>query len=253
MPRCCNCERGLLPQRLLRVCDGSATILVIQSKSAQRDAEYMSTFVTLVGYLVWPALIFYVVWKFESEIRAALTSVPNLANRLNKAGIIEFQPLAIQQVQELEVHQIETLAWSRDALVVPYEDHLLRHLRSTGIDRQPDYTERLIYSMAEFARVAQGEIVARTIFGTQIAALKQMNSAPLTPEALKVFHDRHIHKVTDDDRGQEPLTFDQWLYFFTVRELAEVSDDGRYAATPTAASLLRYLEAREVSEASSVF
>lgn len=217
----------------------------------------MGTLVLLITGVAWPALIFYFLWRFENEIRSSLSSVPNLANRLNRAGFVEFQPLAEQQqATELthEVQQIAAAGFQRDPLVRPFETQLRAQIEGGQIHREADYVDRLIYTAAELARIAQGETTGRQIFGTQIAALRQLaNVGPMTTAAITALYDQHLQRVRDAQLTVTPLTFQEWLSFLTGRSLLKIGDDGRYEITGVGRSFLQYLETIGVSEVTRPF
>jgi hypothetical protein len=218
----------------------------------------MQNFVTLVGHIAWPAVIIFLVWRFFPEMKSALSSVPTLAGRINKAGFVEFQPLAQQQQQQQpaefgkEREQSTSSTLQRHRLVVPFEAHIRQNIKDQKLDGDPDFQDRLIYNLAEAVRTAQGESTTRQIFGTQLAALKQLANGPMTVAALKTLYDQHV-QLAKEVGIAEPLSFLQWVSFLTSRSLAQIADDGRYAITDVGRSYLEYVEGLGVTESTKPF
>jgi hypothetical protein len=202
-------------------------------------------------------MIGIVAYLFRHQVVAMLGAVTGLAGRIHKAGPVEFQPLAQQQQQPSQLakegERRASAPLQRHPLVVPFENHLRRNIKQQHLDQEPDFQDRLIYDLAEAIRTAQGETAGRLIFGTQLAALKQLDTdGTMTPAALNTLYEQHVH-IAKEAGIDEPLSFLEWISFLTSRSLVRIDDDGRYAITDVGRSFLQYLGLIEVTEAKRPF
>lgn len=201
--------------------------------------------VQLIGYLAWPAAIVYLAWRFEPQIKSALTTLPSLADRIRKVGPFDFaqQPTA-EVAHEAKALIVQPL--HKNPIVAPYEQELRRMIAHGKIDKQPDFIDRMIYVAADAIRSAQLEGVARLIFGSQFSALNYLEQhGPQAAPVLRTFYEQHA--LAAQELEAKPSTFEEWLAYLTSRFMLRINPDGLYEITLIGEDWLRFAQSIDLT------
>lgn len=211
--------------------------------------------IDLVGFVVWPIIVGSIAVGFRREIRAFLSSFPGMAGRIRKAGPLEFdvgdQAKATDASKPKEDigEALKTEPMPSDPSLLPWIENINELIRRNDLTNAPDLQQRLVWTLAWNMRLNEFNNTSKLIFGTQIAALKEIaNSGGLTAEALKTIHEEHELRVHEDGKDA-PLGFLNWIGFLRDQRLVSMDSQGRYAITPIGVGFLHYATADHVTEA----
>ncbi|MBI1383393.1 MAG: hypothetical protein GC150_00580 [Rhizobiales bacterium] len=218
----------------------------------------VNTVVDLIGYLAWPAVVIGIALFFRDEIKSFLSSFSGMAGRLKKAGPLEFQDPVGHQGVVVEVSQkkedvgkaLETDPLPDDPTLRPWIEPIQELIQRKNLSNAPDLKDRLIRELAWSNRYNDFSNIGRQIFGTQVAALREIAaSAALPAEALQRLHAEHEVRVFADGREANPLDFLSWVAFLRDQRLIAMDEQGRYAITPIGRTFVQFAAANSVTEA----
>jgi hypothetical protein len=207
--------------------------------------------VDMVGHLAWPTLIAGFLFIFRDPLKSLLNAFSGLALRVTKVGPAEFQGPTINQQPDPETglslqkssSEQKALAASPlpdDPDLEPWVDNVRQIISDNGLEHAADLEARLIRALALSSRHCDFEMIARTIFGTQLAAIKELDkSGPLSATAFQDLHSEHETRVLSESQGK-PLSSLVWLGFLRDNKLARLTNDGKYELTNTGRLFLQF-------------
>lgn len=207
--------------------------------------------IDLVEAIAWPALFGGLAIGFRTPIKSFLGSFQSIAGRIKKAGPLEFESIGDQaraagQVKPKE-EEGKVLKTETDPSLRPWIENINEQIRRNNLNVS-DLQEQLVQSLAWNLRHNEFNNTAKLIFGTQVAALKEIsNSGGLSAEALQTIHAEHSERVIA--RGDIPLDFLKWIGFLRDRRLVVMDERGRYQIAPLGVAFLQYAASEQLTEA----
>jgi len=119
-----------------------------------------------------------------------------------------------------------------DIVLNDVEENIRKYLKQTGQDNLTQDQQKDLF-VTEYAKLLINfhfYMISRQIFGTQMAALRQLaNSPPQSKRALEPIFEQHIQKTRE--RGLTPIDFSSWIAFLLNTKLISVDKDGNYVIT----------------------
>ena len=129
-------------------------------------------------------------------------------------------------------------------------EHIEGIIRNNDLVDAPDLNERLIRELAWTVRYRELSDTGRLIFGTQVAALKEIAaSGALSAASLEKLHSEHEIRVKDAGIETAPFDFLTWIAFLRDRGLIVRDDQGRYTVTSIGSAFIQFAAANHVTEA----
>ena len=201
--------------------------------------EYLKLLVDLAKAIAWPSAVFALGYMFRSDVRA-------LFPRLTKAGPtgLEFDPA--RQLLAVTSKELKVLPGfpDRTPMITKVETDL--HAELDIID--PDKRIDLLVRHLAVARLRKNfEQILRTLFGSQIRALRALSKAEggRTSRAESIaYFDEVKAKYAD---FYEKNTFDEWIRYPVSAGLVEAKND-EVAITDFGREFLIYMNALGLSE-----
>lgn len=212
--------------------------------------------IDIVKYVAWPIVVSGIAIGFRCQIGSFLSSFSGIADRIKKAGPLEFSTISDQtkprentKAKEETQEALGAEPQADDQSLGPWIDYVNGLISQNNLKDAPDLQERLVWTLAWNLRHNDFNGIAKIIFGTQIAALREItNSGGLTAEALRTFHTLHEEKVYKEGQNT-PLDFWNWIALLRNQQLVVMDERGRYAITPIGLSFLKFAAADNVTEA----
>jgi hypothetical protein len=250
---------GLSMLNANRDCNGAGNVWTAwtsyDSRYTQLYACLQKTFgVTIApldyGIFRWPfaALLFGIVFLvlFRSRISEFISRVRSVG----KDGVSTQAPAerSIEQQADAPTSKdIQSLLQTFDSpALLNQEKMIFADLKARGLDTDSDTTKVLVRHLARTQLNLGCEFVYRLIFGSQIALLKRVNSAPggLTDNEAKQFYEliteRHREIFPVDDSGP--------FFEFLIRQGLILRDGGRFHISGFGKEFLAWLVQSGVSE-----
>jgi hypothetical protein len=157
--------------------------------------------------LAWPVALLVGIFILRSPIHNLLERVVELGPGGAKLSPPQLQT-ATDSAQRTSEIPIDTS--KSDPELDLWEKPIRREIEKRGLVTSDGLTEQLISALAQANRRADFENVARVIFGTQIGALKQLNSlGPLPESTLKKWFKEHKKRAKENAFGD----FKQWMRY----------------------------------------
>jgi len=178
-----------------------------------------------------------------------------MAGRIKKVGPLEFQEAASNQASSASVEgdigkALKTEPIVKDPTLEPWMSRIEEQIERNGLKDAPDLKDRLMVQLAWTMRHGEFSGLASNIFGTQVAALKEMDaSGPLTMEALQKIYHEHTDRILSDGTHSDPLDFLRWIAFLRDNALITMNDKGQYATTPIGKIFIQFLANSSITEA----
>lgn len=209
-------------------------------------------YLTFTSSIAWPTVTVLAGWAFRKEIIAFLGAAERALGRIKKLpGGVELEqetPSAAPNGNtptELQAPNSQPT----DPSLEPWITAVRSAIREKNIEDAPDLKETLIHAVAFARRHALFVRVGLEIFGTQFAALKELNmSGPLPSEALHKIHAEHQLRVSKETT-EKPLDFLLWLSFLRNVGLVIMNATGSYEITDSGKMFLIFAEQEGLSEA----
>lgn len=216
--------------------------------------------VDLVGHTAWPAVALGLGYMYREDLRTLLSAVTGLASRIRRVGPAEFQETAARQVlsnsaregaQDSKSDGAATLTAEQllnDPTIKPWLDQINEFLRANNLIDAPDLKERLLAALAQNSRELEFRTIADRIFGTQLAALKEIEaSGSLGMSALQELHSEHETRVLLADSGHA-LDLLSWIGFLRDTHLISLDESSHYKLTEKGRLFVRFANANGVNE-----
>jgi hypothetical protein len=187
--------------------------------------------------LGWLALVGYAFWYLRAPLHAAVNALPGLAGRVSRIGSVELQQtLGNVGIVERQSDSIDhSLPVNVDGMpAAPDLERIEQRIRvifPEGAGREA----RLIRALAFVART----VIARDIFGTQLAVLRTIAaSGPLPSAALADLYQEHVRRATA--ASLPPKILLDWISFLQNHDLLVVDAQGRHAITDIGRAFLEF-------------
>lgn len=216
--------------------------------------------VELIGHTAWPFVVLSVSYLYREDIKTFLATVTGLAGRIRRVGPAEFQETATRQVfsspaeegeQDRRGHGPTTLAPEKllnDPTVKPWLDQITEFLQANNLTDAPDLKDRLLAALALNSRELEFRTIADRIFGTQVAALKEIEvSGSLGMSALQNLHSEHETRVLLSDSGRA-LDILTWIAFLRDSQLIALNENSQYKLTAKGRLFLRFASTNGINE-----
>jgi hypothetical protein len=220
-------------------------------------------FIELLKVLAWPAVVVWLIWYLRDEVKRA-------AERIIELGLTgaKFAPppppeqtalsppspppppslptpkdstlpgeLAASDRTQQFIAEIKSRI-SEDQLI-DYVQELRKQLPSRTTSDPKQQVEALLHFAASLAVQLGHEQVYRLIFGSQIAALVQMN--PDGGASRKVIEDIYERAKSDFPEAYRSFTFGQWIGFLLQAGLCKSAPNGNFVLTPYGRGFLKYI------------
>jgi hypothetical protein len=206
--------------------------------------EYLKLLVDLAKAIAWPSAVFALGYMFRSDVRA-------LFPRLTKAGPtgLEFDPA--RQLLAVTSKELKVLPGfpDRTPMITKVETDLHAELDIIDPDKRIDV---LIRHLA-VARLGRNfEQILRTLFGSQIRALRALSEAEggriSRAESVTYFGEVKVRYADFYEKN----TFDEWIRYPVSAGLIEAKNE-QVTITELGREFLTYMNALGLSENSRPF
>jgi hypothetical protein len=206
--------------------------------------EYLKLLVDLANAIAWPSAVFALGYMFRSDVRA-------LFPRLTKAGPtgLEFDPA--RQLLAVTSKELKVLPGfpDRTPMITKVETDLHAELDIIDPDKRIDV---LIRHLA-VARLGRNfEQILRTLFGSQIRALRALSEAEggriSRAESVTYFGEVKVRYADFYEKN----TFDEWIRYPVSAGLIEAKNE-QVTITELGREFLTYMNALGLSENSRPF
>ncbi|MBR0803594.1 hypothetical protein JQ636_08605 [Bradyrhizobium japonicum] len=205
--------------------------------------EYLKLLVELAKAIAWPSAVFGLGFMFRSDVR-------ELFPRLKKAGPagLEFDPA--RQVLAAPSKQLKDLPGfpERSPVIAKVETSLHSELELMDPDKRVD----LLIRHLAVARLAWNfEQIYRTLFGSQIRALRALHSSG--GKTSRAESAAYFDQVKSEfPQFYEKNTFDEWVrYPISTGLITSTSDE--IAITDFGEEFLKYIDEKGLSESSKTY
>lgn len=179
----------------------------------------------------WPLAAIVVALVFRKDLASLLP-------RVRKAGPLELD--AQDQRQALSEAKLDNVPKQLPGVAsTPAIEASERHVRSI-LDQLPqkEWVDRLARALAEASLSIEFERTYRTIFGSQIAALKSMNGPHVTSsQALRSFYDAAVKNFPE---AYSNYSFEDWARYLLISGVA-INDNENWRVTDKGLDFLRYM------------
>lgn len=222
----------------------------------------MDQAIEILGTVIWPALIFWVIWYLRDEVKRA-------APRLTELGLsgAKFAPAPEQKpslptgtvavtAASLEVGKPEigtptlvasglkqlvsdvTARFSRDQ-IDPVMENMRNEVTARNILDQADQLEAFRYISAALSVGLSHQNNYTAIFGSQLQLLGQMNiDAGVQPAAARAIFDA---TKSANPIAYQDIAFEQWIGFLLGAGLIMIAATGNYVLTAFGRGFMKYI------------
>jgi hypothetical protein len=194
--------------------------------------EWVKALFDLLKGIAWPLAAFVLVWLFRDQIRPRLGQL----RKLGTSGL-EFDPQPLDParqggIQPLPPHPMKTV----NALIEQLKDELARF--------RDDYRETALIANLAQARVESNfEYIFGVIFQSQISALRELASKPLTLSEARKMYETAI--VPTNPEFYSTVDFDAWSKFLILQQLVTV-DGESVSITDLGSDFLLFVDTKKV-------
>lgn len=195
----------------------------------------------------WPIVALVIALTFKGVITKLAHDLSAMSSRLTRLAGLEFQTQT-QSVSDttgevmLNLKNIDVL--DNDLSLGPFYDQFATLIESQTFNLNERYP-RAVRAWAYTARARFFDNIARSIFESQVAALRRLKTLDsLDKRGLKPFYADHRNRALGAGIAeQEIVTIDEWMGFLSTKELVGRGDRGRYSITPLGTAFLEQLDA----------
>ena len=207
----------------------------------------MDTALNLIKELKWVVGIAVIIWYFRLPLTNLINALSHLAGRTTKVGPVEFHQ-GKPSTKELE-RKLQESNTNEDPTLDLYVTKVREEVKELKLTDLNEVNERLVFGLAQTYRHIDYRSIARPIFGTQIAALKEIvASVDGVPQAaLEKIHEDHEIRILGTTKG-DPLDFLSWIGFLRDNGLVSMNSAGRYSATDQGRTFVKFAAHDGVSE-----
>jgi hypothetical protein len=195
--------------------------------------------------LSWPVATFVTVLLFRKPLLGLLNRLITL--RVGKDLFSIYAPLPVLQSEkpvdtglENRTSPVEQAKYGESPLVRRREELIWQDLQKLQLDAQPQEAVKILVRHLALAQLLlNAELIYRTIFGSQIGLLKQLNIAgSLSREQLEIFY--------ETAKAQFPLvyatySFEQYLHYLQSWNLVSTQDNKQYVITDEGKAFLQWI------------
>jgi len=190
-------------------------------------------------YLVWPVTVLVIAIVFMLLFRRDVSSLLARIQRIGRNGIHAL-PSEAQKATE-QKSPAEELMRTFDSITLREKERSIKKDLEDKRLPQQETIDVLVRHLAATQVALRFEFINKTIWGSQILILINLNSKPMgeTPEMLKPFYEEAAKTYPD---AFSNYTFDRYLDFLVSASLI-IFQNGRYLITNLGRDFLGYLVA----------
>lgn len=193
---------------------------------------------TIVATLAWPVVVLILGLVSVFAFRTQIGGLISRTKRFGKGGIETFDSQPVQPTEEKRGVE-EFLRTFDNPVLIEAEQRILKDLKDRKIDTPADREKALIRALAATNLVLHFELVHGAIWGSQLSALRYLNSRNdgITVQDLVAFYESG---KADFPAWYENHPFDKWLGFLVAFNLL-TEQDSRIFITVAGREFLKYL------------
>lgn len=172
----------------------------------------------------WPVPVIILAIIFRNTVVEMACGLVNLSQRATKVAGVELQ----QQVVETASQDVPLSAvLDGDNDLANWTAPLDRELASRNFPG-PELKTRLIGAWAFTNRVRTFDGIMRTIFDSQVEALKKLSNEPITKKGFQQYYQTHVERVTAAGLAERIGDIDNWIRFLQGENLMAKDNPGSY-------------------------
>lgn len=192
-------------------------------------------FVELPGTIIWPAVILLIGSSHRDQVRDFLGRLIKLGPTGAEAvPPLQGTPRSVEVITNAATQGITLPLAPADVVISQIEQDIVETLkqRSIDIDKLSADDKKALF-LREYANLVRNyhfDMIASQIFGTQVAALRQLDSSPSQPRgALEPIFEEYVRKIKEKDIP--PIDFLGWIAFLLNTKLVATDVKGNYLIT----------------------
>jgi len=203
---------------------------------------------TLERLLSWPVITFFALLIFKKPLIALVNRIHTLkAGREGftlDATAVSIQTELKTSAAEQRLNQVKRVAISPS--VQRREQLIQADIRNMNLEVGKETIDLLVQHLAHSQALYAAERTYRTIFGSQIAALKMLNIGGSKRRAeLEPFYEEAKSRFPN---LYMEYSFQQWLNYLLSMELIRTPDNVEFSIATDGKELLKWIMAESVSE-----
>jgi hypothetical protein len=196
-------------------------------------------YLVCIAIILGSAAIFAFVFFLREDLKAWMQRTRGLGPRGLELGPPDQQQVRAEAAERGQQAQLMPPPATPDPGLAHWQEQVRAAVASSGL-AGPQLINQLEYTLSLAARMIDFHIAARWIFGTQIAALRQLSVAPrgCSLDDLRPLFEEHVRRMAQMNPFATPDIL-RWVGYLSS-QLLVTSEDGRYQISAAGRDFLQF-------------